>query len=117
MRTSKQYLERHQDWDLRLQDHNSTQPNSTAFQPIAFLKTLWQGFAKTLIGGNELQVWQTSDIDGYIHWRAHDPLTGESAICDSEDEMRAWIEQRYHNHPDASEQWYQKQYYQLLPLR
>lgn len=113
MRTSKQYLEHHQDWNLRFQEPNS----ASASQPIAFLKALWQGFVKTAIGSNELQVWQTTDTDGYLYWRAYDPLTRESAICDSEDEMRAWIEQRYHNHPSAAEQHYQKQYYQLLPLR
>jgi len=118
MKTSKQYLERRQDWNLRLQQSNST----SAFQPIAALKTIWQSaiwqsFVRTVIGSNELQVWQTTDPDGYLHWRAHDPLTGESVTCDSEDEMRAWIEQRYHHHPDVAEQQYQKQYYQLLPLR
>lgn len=117
MKTSKSYLERH-DWTLRLQDAPQPGVNATSSsRSIDFLKTLWQGLVKTLSGSNELRVWQASDPDGYIHWRAHDPLTGESAICDSEDEMRVWIEQRYHNHPDLSEQWYQKQYYQLLPLR
>lgn len=130
MKTSKSYLERH-NWQLRLQDaiQSGTQTEATsgassnkinskpASRPITFLNTLWQGFVKTIIGGNELRVWQTSDADGYVHWRAYDPSTGETAICDSEDEMRVWLEQRYHHHPEVSEQRYQKQYHQLLPLR
>lgn len=110
-------LERH-DWKPRLQDAPQSGTNSTpTSNPIAFLKTLWQGFVKTIVGRNELRVWQTSDTDGYLHWRAYDPLTGETTIRDSEDEMRVWIEQRYHDHPNVAEQRYQKQYYQLLPLR
>lgn len=116
MRSAKQQMERH-DWKLRLPDTTQLKATATDSGPIAFLKTVWQGLSRSMTGGNDLRVWQASDEDGYMHWRAYDPVTGETAICDSEDEMRVWIEQRYHHHPDESQQWYQKQYYQLLPLR
>ena len=49
-----------------------------------------------LTGGNELQVWQTSDRFGNTWWNAYDPATDRSTSHASEAEIRVWIEKRYY---------------------
>jgi hypothetical protein len=50
---------------------------------------------QALINGEQLQVWQVSHL-GQKYWNAYDPVSGCRVNGLSEAEMRAWIEERYH---------------------
>ncbi|UBF25994.1 hypothetical protein K9N68_31410 [Kovacikia minuta CCNUW1] len=72
--------------------NRSRKPTSIA----AFLKKLWRGLLAMLIVNNDLKVWHERDRRGNLRWHAFDPLTKTSVSLDSEDDMRAWIEQHYY---------------------
>lgn len=59
------------------------------------LGSVWQKLILLLISSPELQVWSTCNGNGEISWHAYDPMTKRSACFDSEDDMRAWVEQRF----------------------
>jgi len=60
------------------------------------LNSIWQHLVKSLIQGQELKIWQSTDRFGNTHWYAYDPMTSSSVTRDSEAEMRVWVEQRYY---------------------
>ena len=64
-------------------------------KPILFswVGNVWSFLIDQLIGSNEPRIWQECNRSGEIYWRVYDPYTGRSAYCDSEDEVRAWLEQ------------------------
>jgi len=60
------------------------------------LNSIWQHLVESLIQGQELKIWQSTDRFGNTHWYAYDPMTSSSVTRDSEAEMRVWVEQRYY---------------------
>ncbi|WP_071518139.1 hypothetical protein [Geitlerinema sp. PCC 9228] len=67
-----------------------------AIQPIFIgIAQLWcQLFARN----TEPKVWETHDRDGHPIWHVYDPITGYAATVHSEQEVMAWIEERYYYH-------------------
>ncbi len=63
---------------------------------FAFKKAL-QGLLESLIGSNELRIWQSCDRSGTTWWHVYDPITGKHSSVASEEELRIWIEKRYYN--------------------
>lgn len=64
---------------------------------ISALKRISEYLRESIVGRNELRVWQTSDHFGNQRWHAYDPVTGRHTTVNSEAELRAWIERRYYN--------------------
>ncbi|CAN1211739.1 hypothetical protein TUMEXPCC7403_16160 [Tumidithrix helvetica PCC 7403] len=56
------------------------------------LTKVWDGLMQIFAPKSELQIKQISDRSGNIWWYAFNPQTGQSVYCDTEDEMRLWIE-------------------------
>ncbi len=73
-----------------------SQPKVKRLTFLAGLKKIRQGLMQVFVGSNDLRIWQTYDRFGNNWWNAYDPLTGRNTCVESEAEMRAWIEQHYH---------------------
>ncbi|MDX2255486.1 MAG: hypothetical protein NW214_08230 [Pseudanabaenaceae cyanobacterium bins.39] len=58
---------------------------------FANLQSLWQRLFQER---HELEVWTSNDMS-HVWWHAHNNVTGQSVVTDSEDEMRLWIESNY----------------------
>lgn len=78
-------------------------PSHITFSPATPSPSLWstlKGAAHALVGAltlsSELQVTQVV-INGCLTWYAFDPKTGRKFFADTEEEMRLWIEDTYHN--------------------
>ncbi|MEE3718058.1 hypothetical protein V2H45_15055 [Tumidithrix elongata RA019] len=56
------------------------------------LTKVWDGLVQIFAPQSELQIKQISDRSGNKWWYAFNPQTGQSVYCDTEDEMRLWIE-------------------------
>jgi hypothetical protein len=76
----------------------SDRTNSKGKFILALMESLWQKFIDALTKAPELKIWQKQDRHGHIVWHAYDPWTGDSISLSSEEEMRYWIESRYHHH-------------------
>ncbi|NJN85960.1 MAG: hypothetical protein HC881_06160 [Leptolyngbyaceae cyanobacterium SL_7_1] len=57
----------------------------------SILRNLWQHWL-ALMTKNEPQISQTVDAKGQISWRIYDPRTGRSTTCESEQEVRVWLD-------------------------
>lgn len=62
----------------------------------AKLNNLWQSVLAYFATSSEPCVWNTQDSTGHTQWKAYDPVTRQSACCDSEEELRAWLEERHY---------------------
>ncbi|MEB3882384.1 hypothetical protein [Lyngbya sp. CCY1209] len=62
-----------------------------------FATQITRGLFKSLAGGNQLEIWQSRDRQGNLLWNVRDRLSGRSAQLDSEQEVRIWLEERYHH--------------------
>ena len=62
-----------------------------------FANQIAQTLFKSLSGGNEIEIWQSRDRHGNLLWNVRDRLSGRSAQLDSEQEVRIWLEERYHH--------------------
>ena len=67
------------------------------FSIVPILRKIVQRLIETFIGSNDLQIGQTYDRFGNKWWHVYDPVTGRHASVDSEEQLRAWIEERYYN--------------------
>lgn len=56
---------------------------------------LWQNFVNVMLRDAEPKVWQKRDRKGNFFFQVYDPRTGQVARFSSENEVRAWIEERY----------------------
>jgi hypothetical protein len=61
----------------------------------SMLGSIWQKLILLLTSSSELQVWSNCNENSEISWHAYDPITRRYACFGSEDDMRAWIEQRF----------------------
>lgn len=59
------------------------------------LDSVWQKLTLLFTSNSELQVWSTRDRNGDLSWHAYDPITRHYVCFGSEDDIRAWIEQRF----------------------
>jgi hypothetical protein len=62
-----------------------------------------RAIAHALIGSSDPFIWQKSDRNGNTWWIIDDPLTGTRFHALSEEEVRAWIDQRYYAQPKSIE--------------
>uniref|UniRef100_B8HZC6 Uncharacterized protein n=1 Tax=Cyanothece sp. (strain PCC 7425 / ATCC 29141) TaxID=395961 RepID=B8HZC6_CYAP4 len=61
----------------------------------SWLSRIWQWLKDALFEQTELQLLLKRDRYGHLWWYAYDPVTGRVGWLSSEDEVRAWIEERY----------------------
>lgn len=66
--------------------------------PWSKLNDVWQVVLTYFSASSEPKVWQSEDASGLSQWKAYDPVTGESAVYDSETEMRVWLEERHYQY-------------------
>jgi hypothetical protein len=77
--------------------NSSLQHSATQLQSLRLWLTI--RFAKLierLTRSPEPQVKFRRDRHGYHHWEVFDPATGQTALLDSAQAVRMWLEQRYH---------------------
>ena len=61
-----------------------------------FVDSILRTIGRSLIGSNnEPKIKQKRDRHGNSYWHIHDLNTNKSYDFDSEQDVRAWIEQRY----------------------
>jgi len=48
---------------------------------------------------NAPRIYQRHDATGNVVWQAYDPLSNRSLVSQSEQEIRAWLEERYAHRP------------------
>jgi len=63
----------------------------------AALSMLAQTMVAALAKNSEPRIWQSRDRNGSVAWHLYDPLTNQHARFYSEQEIRIWLEQRYHH--------------------
>jgi hypothetical protein len=63
------------------------------------LKKIWQfaqGMQKHLASRSEPRITQRWDSQGNAYYEVYDPVSRQRLHCNSELEVRAWLEQRYY---------------------
>lgn len=60
-----------------------------------------RAIAHALTGNSDPFIWQKTDRNGNTWWIINDPLTGTCFHALSEEEVRAWIDQRYYAQPES----------------
>lgn len=50
-----------------------------------------------LLGNNSIKIHESYDAEGNLFWQVYDSTTGRSAQFYSEQEVRIWLEERYHH--------------------
>jgi hypothetical protein len=73
-------------------DHNQ----SSRFNIVEYLKRLGDRIVEYFNSQSEIKVWQRQDRFGNEYWEVYDPNTHRSASFDSEEEVRIWIEELFH---------------------
>jgi hypothetical protein len=58
---------------------------------------LLQALGYLLCKGSEPQIQQRRDRAGKCYFKVYDPISHQSAIFDSEHEVRIWLEERYYH--------------------
>ncbi|MEO1208079.1 MAG: hypothetical protein AAFX78_00920 [Cyanobacteria bacterium J06638_20] len=64
------------------------------------LKKIWQfaqGLQTHLTNASEPRITQQWDSQGNSYYEVYDPISRQRLHCNSELEVRAWLEQRYYN--------------------
>ncbi|PSB30028.1 hypothetical protein [Stenomitos frigidus] len=61
-----------------------------------WLRKMWQGLLDGVARQSEPKVWQSVDRSGNLRWNVYHPGTRESAVLDSEQEVRIWLEQSFY---------------------
>ncbi|MBD1997644.1 hypothetical protein H6G00_13570 [Leptolyngbya sp. FACHB-541] len=82
--------------NVELVSHQS--PNGKRPKFGAKLSSLWRTMLAHLKVSSEPQVWQTRNTAGEIVWNAYNPATGQSLDQVSEQEVRAWLEERHYQY-------------------
>lgn len=59
------------------------------------LANLFQTVLNAASGNSEPRISQKRDRRGNLYFSVYDPISNESAVMGSEQEIRAWLEQRY----------------------
>lgn len=61
-----------------------------------FVSRIGQALLNYFSGNNELRVAHRCDRHGHSYYEIYDPRLDKVFCCQSEQEVRAWIEQRYY---------------------
>ncbi|HEY9866448.1 MAG TPA: hypothetical protein V6D21_19910 [Candidatus Obscuribacterales bacterium] len=61
------------------------------------LQSITAIFVNALASQTEPKIWQKKDAEGNIIWQTYDPVTGDQARFDTEQEVRIWLEKRYNS--------------------
>lgn len=88
----------------RSRDYSSYQPtpslkrqtSSIGLNILNKLGHVWQSVLAIAAGNQEPRVKQHSDRHGNPFWNVYDPVSGQLARFNSEEEVRLWLEQRYY---------------------
>ena len=82
--------------------HSYSAPRSTAAWQVK-ASHIWPAIqqelsyiAQALAGSQEPHIWQHRDANGQLWWHAYDPVSDRQVCCDSEAELRIWLESRYY---------------------
>jgi hypothetical protein len=68
--------------------------DATAEQKRPFwLRRFWADLMQYIMRGHEPRIWEKCNSTGKIYYRCYDPRTRRSTNCDSEAEVRVWLEQ------------------------
>lgn len=70
----------------------STLRQQRIYRLVSILKSVWKSILLVLLDTGEPRISQAIDSKGKRYWRIHDPRTGRSVRCESEQEVRAWLE-------------------------
>ena len=65
------------------------------YSSIRIINNLWSQLIKKR---TEPEVWLKCDRQGNSYWLTFDPITGSYSYFCSEQEVKMWIEKRYHAH-------------------
>lgn len=93
MKSSAKFLE-YQNQEVKFQQSHQ----KTKWHQQNKLISLWQSVVRFLETSSEPQVWTTEDKNHQTQWNVFDPVTGQSAQFNSEEDVRVWLEERYSHH-------------------
>ena len=81
-------------------------PSNSRLTPASNIKPAWsirQGLAALghylqdwLVNSHEPLIKERCDRQGNRYWQVYDPTTQDFRYCESENEVRIWLEQRYY---------------------
>lgn len=86
---ARQQLEK--TWQRSPAERTATPVNAA---PQPWLRKLGHWLVDNLTSSQQLRVWTKQTATG-VQWHAYDPIRDRKAICNSEEEMRVWIETRH----------------------
>ncbi len=61
------------------------------------LHWLWNSLLNVLTKNAEPRIYQKYDRQGKLYFRVYDPISGMSSTLNTEQEVRAWLDQRYYS--------------------
>ncbi|MDJ1181462.1 hypothetical protein PJF56_21590 [Roseofilum sp. BLCC_M91] len=82
--------------ELRLTDLKSVLRFPHSILPGDRLQKLWNYLVAVWWYSAEPRIIQKKDTHGNWIYRVYDPLTHQHFMCDSEQEVRVWLEERYY---------------------
>jgi hypothetical protein len=77
-------------------ESNTNTNQSSRFNIVEYLKRLGDRIVEYFNSQPEIKVWQRQDRFGNDYWEVYDPNTHRSASFGSEEEVRIWIEELFH---------------------
>jgi hypothetical protein len=63
---------------------------------LSRFSVLWNRLLNLLVSRSEPTITRKFDRQGNLYFQVYDPVTHKSLSMDSEQELRAWIDQRYY---------------------
>lgn len=93
MFTKPSKLERYRELELIPAD---LYPESSHRRGWGMIRAIARWIADISIDTNEPRIFRGIDESGSLYWRVYDPVTRESARFYDEQEVRSWLEERYH---------------------
>ncbi|MBD3884616.1 hypothetical protein IFO70_23025 [Phormidium tenue FACHB-886] len=98
MRTQQQRLN-YQKLEL-ITTPSEKRSRAQVFLPI--FRNFWNNLLMIFISSDEPQISRAIDAKGELYWRILDPRTGKLIFCNSEQEIRVWMEQRFSSQPGGA---------------
>ena len=77
-------------------ESNTIGNQTSRFNIVEYLKELGDRIVEYFNSQSEIKVWQCQDRFGNKYWEVYDPNTNRSASFGSEEEVRIWIEELFH---------------------
>lgn len=77
-------------------ESNTNTYESSRFNIVEYLRRLGNRIVEYFNSQSEIKVWQRQDRFGNEYWEVYDPNTHRSASFGSEEEVRIWIEELFH---------------------